>query len=93
VVKRSGSEASVQWQAKISVSKASLACRPRFRTLVTVSLLVEHLAGCEDWTAGVTLDTYFEHKNQFWEVESTRDGHMRSRVQEKMGEDETCFLC
>jgi hypothetical protein len=52
---RSGSEASVRWQAKMSASNASLACRPRFRTLVTVSLLVEHLAGV-DWAAGATLD-------------------------------------
>lgn len=56
MAERSGSEASVRWQAKMSASKASLACRPRFRTLVTVSLLVEHLADSEDWAAGVTLD-------------------------------------
>ena len=52
---RSRSEASVRWQAKMSARKESLAWRPRFRTLVTVSLLIEHLAGVE-WEAGATLD-------------------------------------
>ena len=52
---RSGGEASVRWQAKMSASKENLACRLRFQTLVTVSPLVEHLAGV-DWAAGATLD-------------------------------------